>query len=159
MASSGAVPSLWCRRAKLIRLRRSITSTKDPHMFCLSFCLQGVQLLFSQILQYILRLRKELQLGQVRKTPPCDLSLGRLPGMSREICDLSHERQRAQILGLKGVLSSLVLPLWIWSPDSVRPFPPKITLQVLGCRTKPISPLASPSGRHMSKDGTLDAWW
>lgn len=35
-------------------------------MLCLSFCLQGVQLLFSQILQYIPKLRKELQLGQVR---------------------------------------------------------------------------------------------
>lgn len=33
------------------------------------FCLQGVQLLFSQILQYIPKLRKELQLGQVRKHP------------------------------------------------------------------------------------------
>lgn len=80
-------------------------------MFCLSFCLQGVQLLFSQILQYILRPRKELQLGQVRKTPLCDLSLQRHPGMSREIRDLSHQSQRVRILGLKGVLSSLVLPL------------------------------------------------
>ncbi|KAF5927489.1 hypothetical protein HPG69_016128 [Diceros bicornis minor] len=67
---------------------------------------------------YILKLRKELQLGQVRKHPPCDLSIERHPRMSCEICDPSHVIGTELILDLKWVLKSHSASE-IWSLNSI----------------------------------------
>ena len=97
---------------------RSTTTAKDLHMFCLSFCLQGVQLLFSQILQYILKLRKELQLGQVRKHP-CVISLLRdIPGCP--VRSVTYVTRHKDSWSWIGPLNSLTLPLWIWRLESDR---------------------------------------
>lgn len=88
------VPPLGPRAGGLALMQRWTTTTKTFTCFVFSFCLQGVQLLFSQILQYILKLRKELQLGQVRQHPRVTLT-ERRPRWPADIRDLSPVIQRA----------------------------------------------------------------
>lgn len=135
---------------------RSTTTAKDLHMFCLSFCLQGVQLLFSQILQYILKLRKELQLGQVRKHP-CVISLLRdIPGCPvRSVTYVTRHKDSWSWIGPSKRSYSASVDL----APRIRPFHPEITQTVPELRDyEQVSPFTSCSRRQMGQEGILDAW-
>lgn len=100
--SSGPLPFVATRQSRrALSLRgTAVTTVGDLHLFCLSFCPQGAQLLFSPILQSILKLRKELQLGQVRTCPCAPRAVRDIPGgPARSVTDVTRHRESPSVMG------------------------------------------------------------